>query len=141
MLRSGAGKGGGGSRGEIKKKKENKILKKKMWSLDRRPWNPSIHRKWHSTFHLEMGALRPPVVTFAERAGSQWGLRLFPGLSPFWSFSTEVSLLSTMVASLGCRLQSGGALPESCDEVMVFFTLFFLFSNVLVIVYRHGYLH
>jgi hypothetical protein len=36
----------------------------KKWSLDRRPQNPSIHRRWYPTFHLEMGALRPPVVTF-----------------------------------------------------------------------------
>jgi hypothetical protein len=25
----------------------------KKWSLDRRPWDPSIHRRWHLTFHLE----------------------------------------------------------------------------------------
>jgi hypothetical protein len=28
--------------------------------------DPSIHRKWHPIFHPEIGALRPPVVTFAE---------------------------------------------------------------------------
>jgi hypothetical protein len=56
----------------------------KKWILDRRPWNPSFHRRWYPTFHLEMGALRFPVVTFAERARSQWGLGLSPGLSPFW---------------------------------------------------------
>jgi hypothetical protein len=43
------------------------------WSLDRRPRNPSIHERWHPTFHLETGALRPLMVTFAERARSQWG--------------------------------------------------------------------
>jgi hypothetical protein len=85
-----------------------------------------------------MGAIRPPVVTFAERARSQWGPGLSPGLSPFWAFSVEVPLLSTMVASSRYRPQLGGALPESCDEVMVPFILFFLFSDVLVIVYRHG---
>jgi hypothetical protein len=42
----------------------------KKWSLDRKPQNPSIPRRWHPAFLLEMGALRPPVVTFAERAGS-----------------------------------------------------------------------
>jgi hypothetical protein len=89
-------------------------------------------------FHLETGTLRPPVVTFAERAGSWWGLGLSPGLSPFWAFSVEEPLLSTMVASSGCRPQLGGALPESCNEVMVSFILLSLFSNVPVIVYRHG---
>jgi hypothetical protein len=87
----------------------------KEWSLDRRSWNPSIHRRWHPAFHLEMGALRTPVVTFAERARSQWGLGLSPWLSPFWAFPAEVPLLSTMVASLGRRPQLGGALPESCN--------------------------
>jgi hypothetical protein len=43
----------------------------KKWSLDRRTWDPSIHRRWHHAFHLETGTLRPPVVTFAERARSQ----------------------------------------------------------------------
>jgi hypothetical protein len=28
--------------------------------------DPSIHRRWHLAFHLEVGALRPPVVTLAE---------------------------------------------------------------------------
>jgi hypothetical protein len=45
-------------------------------------WDLSIHRRWHLTFHLEMGALRPPVVTFAERAGSWLGAGLTPRLSP-----------------------------------------------------------
>jgi hypothetical protein len=55
------------------------------------------------TFHLEMGALRPPVVTFAERAGFQLGVGLSPGLPPFWAFSVEVPFLPTMAANLGCR--------------------------------------
>jgi hypothetical protein len=37
----------------------------KKWSMDGGR-DPSIHRRWHLAFHLEMGALRPPVVTFAE---------------------------------------------------------------------------
>jgi hypothetical protein len=37
----------------------------KKWSVDRGQ-DPSIHRRWHFTFHLEVGALRPPVVTLAE---------------------------------------------------------------------------
>jgi hypothetical protein len=53
----------------------------KRWNVDRR-LVPSIHRRWHIVFHLEMGSLRPPVVTFAERAGSQLGAGLSPGLSP-----------------------------------------------------------
>jgi hypothetical protein len=44
----------------------------KKWSVDR-GWDPSIHRRWHFTFHLETGALRPPVVTFVERVGSWLG--------------------------------------------------------------------
>jgi hypothetical protein len=53
----------------------------KKWSMNRRlgPINP---RRWHLAFHLEMGALRPPVVTFAERAGSWLGVGLTPVLSP-----------------------------------------------------------
>jgi hypothetical protein len=85
-----------------------------------------------------MGSLKPPVVTFAKMARSQWGPGLSLRLLPFWAFPVEVPLLSTMVASSGCGPQSGGALPEICNEVMVFSILFFLFSNVLVIVYRHG---
>jgi hypothetical protein len=38
--------------------------------------DPLIHRRWHLAFHLEIGALRHPVVTFPERAG------LSPGLFP-----------------------------------------------------------
>jgi hypothetical protein len=71
----------------------------KNWSTDRRPWDSSIHRRWHPTFHLEMGALRSPVVTFAEREGSWWGPGLSPGLSPFRAFSVEVPLLSTMMGN------------------------------------------
>jgi hypothetical protein len=78
------------------------------------------------------------VVTFAERAGSWWSPGLSPRLSPFWVFSAEIPLLSTKVASLGYRPQSGGTLPESCDEVMVSFILLSLFRNVLVIVYILG---
>jgi hypothetical protein len=87
----------------------------KKWNLDRRARDPSIHRRWHPTFHLEMGALRPPVVTFAEVASSQWGLGLYPGLSPFGAFLVEVPLLSTIVASLGYRPPLGGVLPEGCN--------------------------
>jgi hypothetical protein len=43
-----------------------------------------------------------------------------------------------MVASSGCRPQSGGALSESSNEVMMSLTFFSLVSNVLVIVYRHS---
>jgi hypothetical protein len=70
----------------------------KKWSLDRRSWDLSIHRRWCPTFHPEMGAFRPPVVTFANRERSQWGMGP-PGLSPFWAFPAEVPLLSTMIAS------------------------------------------
>jgi hypothetical protein len=87
----------------------------KKWSLDKRPQNPSIHRGWHLTYHLEMEVLRPPVVTFAEGARSWWGLGLSPRLSPFWAFPAEVPILFTMVASSGYRPPSGGALSESCD--------------------------
>jgi hypothetical protein len=45
----------------------------KKWSLERRACDTSIHRRWHPPFHLEMGALRPPVVTFSEKAGFLWG--------------------------------------------------------------------
>jgi hypothetical protein len=45
----------------------------KKWSLDRRPQDPSIHRRWHPAFCLEIGALRPLWVIFAEEAKSQWG--------------------------------------------------------------------
>jgi hypothetical protein len=110
----------------------------KKWHLDRRSQDPSIHRRWHPTFHLEMGALRPPVVTFAERVGSLWRLGLSPRLFPFWAFFAEVPLLFTMVVSSGHRPQSGWAPSESCGEVIVSFTLFFLFNNVPVTVYRHG---
>jgi hypothetical protein len=51
-----------------------------LWTGDR---DPSIHRRRHLAFHLEMEALRLLVVTFAERAGSQLGVRLSLGLSPF----------------------------------------------------------
>jgi hypothetical protein len=53
----------------------------KKWSMDRGQ-DPSICRRWHLTFHLEAGALRPPVVTFAEREGSWLGAGLTPRLSP-----------------------------------------------------------
>jgi hypothetical protein len=56
----------------------------KNWSVDRGR-DPSIHKRWHLTFHLEAGALRPPVVTFAERIGSQLGVGLSPKLSPLSS--------------------------------------------------------
>jgi hypothetical protein len=65
----------------------------KKWSLNRMLWDPSIHRRWHPAFHLEMGALRP-----SERAKSWWRSWLSPRLSPFWAFAAEVPLLSTMVA-------------------------------------------
>jgi hypothetical protein len=101
-------------------------------------WDPSIHRRWHLTFHLKMGALRPPVVTFAERAGSWLGVGLSPKMSPFWAFSAEVLLLSTSVASSGCRPQSGGALSESSNEVMMSLILFCPVSKVPDIqTYRH----
>jgi hypothetical protein len=96
------------------------------------PW------RWHPIFHLEMGALRPPVVTFAERAGSLLGEGLSPSLSPFWAFSAEVPFLSTMVESSGCRPQLGGALSESSNEVMVSLIFFPPVDKVPVIVYRHG---
>jgi hypothetical protein len=85
------------------------------WSLDQRPLGPLIHRRWLPAFHLEMGALRPPVVIFAERAGSQWRPGLSPGLSPFWAFSAEVPLL----VHNGGRHAPPNSSPESCDEVMV----------------------
>jgi hypothetical protein len=74
----------------------------------------------------------------AERTGSWWGPGLSPGLSPFGAFFEEVLLRSTKVVSLGYRPQLGGALPESCNQVMVSFIFFTLFSNVLITVYRHG---
>jgi hypothetical protein len=55
----------------------------KKWRLDRRPQDPSIHRRRHSAFRLETRALGPPVVTFEEGARSWWGLRVYPWLSPF----------------------------------------------------------
>jgi hypothetical protein len=100
----------------------------KKWSLDSRPWDPSIHRRWHPAFHLEMGALRPPVVTLAERAGLWRVVGLSPGLFPFLAFSAEVSLLSIMAANSRCRLQLGGALFESYNEVIVLLS----FSLLLV---------
>jgi hypothetical protein len=106
--------------------------------MDRRPQDPSIHRRWHPTFHLEMRALRPSVVTFAERAGSQLGTGLSPKLTPFRAFSVEVPLLSTMVASSGCRPQLGEALSEGSNEVMMSLTFFSSVSKFPVIVYRHG---
>jgi hypothetical protein len=98
----------------------------KNWSLDRRPWDPSTHRRWLSIFHLEMGALRPPVVTFAERTRSQWGLGLSPRLSPLWGFPEEVPHLSTMVASSGHRPLWGGhslraAMRSCCPLSFSFF--------------------
>jgi hypothetical protein len=85
-----------------------------------------------------MGALRPPVVTFAERVGSQLGAGLTLGPSPFWAFSAEVPLLSTMVVSSGCRPQSGGVLSESSNEVMMSLIFFSPVGKVPVIVYKHG---
>jgi hypothetical protein len=110
----------------------------KKWSLDRGLQDISIHRRWHSAFHLEMGALRPPVVNFVERAGSRWGQGLSPRLSPFWAFPAEVPQYTMVGGTSGCRSLLGGALPEGCDEVMVSFILFSLFSGIPVIVYRHG---
>jgi hypothetical protein len=97
-------------------------------------WDPSINRRWHLTFHLETGALRPPVVTFVERAGSWLGTGLSPELFPFWALSAEVPLLSTIVASSGCRSQSGGAFSESSNEVMISLNFF---SPVRSWTYRH----
>jgi hypothetical protein len=77
---------------------------------------------------MEMGALRPPVVTLAEREGSWRVVGLSPGLSPFLTFSAEVSLLSTVAASLRFRLQLSGALFESYNEVIVLLS----FSLLLV---------
>jgi hypothetical protein len=71
----------------------------KKQSLDRESQNSPIHRQWHPTFHLGTGTLKPPVVTFAEKARSRWGPGLSPGLSPFWAFPVEVPLLSTMAAN------------------------------------------
>jgi hypothetical protein len=63
---------------------------------------------------------------------------LSPRLSPFWAFSVEVPLLSTMVASSDCKPQLDRTLPECFIEVTVFLVFFPPFSNVLVLVYRHG---
>jgi hypothetical protein len=38
----------------------------------------------------------------------------------------------------GSKLGDGGAIPESCDEVIVSFILFSLFSEVPAVIYRHG---
>jgi hypothetical protein len=54
----------------------------KEWSLDRRPQNPSIQRRWHPTFHLEMGTLKPPVVALTYGPWSWRELRLSPGMPP-----------------------------------------------------------
>jgi hypothetical protein len=99
----------------------------KKWSLDRRPQDPTIHRRWHPPFHLETGDLDLQWLPLQRGQGPSWGLGLSSWLSPFWAFSAEVPFLSTMVASLGCRPQSGGALPKSCNEVMVSFLSFSLF--------------
>jgi hypothetical protein len=96
--------------------------------------DPSIHRRWHLAFHLETGALTPPVNTFGERAGSQLGAGLTPRLSPLLSILWRGALLSTMVASSGCRPQLGGG----SNEVMVSLIFFSPVSNVLIIVYRHS---
>jgi hypothetical protein len=99
-------------------------------------WDTSIHRRLHLASHLEIGALRPPVVTFAERAGSQLGVELTPGLSPLSILCRSVP--SVQVASSGCRPQLGQALSESSNEVMMSLIFFSPVSNVPVIVYRHG---
>jgi hypothetical protein len=72
--------------------------------------DPSIHRRWHLSFHLEVGALRPPVVTFAKRAGSQLGEGLIPMLFPLKHSMQKFP--STMVANSRCRPQSGGGSNE-----------------------------
>jgi hypothetical protein len=78
------------------------------------------------------------VVTFAERAGSWLGAGLSPGLSPFWAFSVEGPLLSTIVESSGCRPQLGEVLSESSNEVMMSLIFFSPVSKVTVIIYRYG---
>jgi hypothetical protein len=95
----------------------------KKWSLDRRPQDLSIHKRWHLTFCLETGELRPPVVTFAAGTGSQWGARDVPLLGIPCGSAPPVH----MVANSGCRALLGGALPESCDQVMILFLSFSLF--------------
>jgi hypothetical protein len=98
--------------------------------------DPSIHRRKHPTFHLGRGQLDCGYL--AEKAGSRFGAELSPGLSPFWTFSAEVPLLSTMVTSSGCRPQSGGALSENSNEVMMALTFFSPVREDLVIVQRQG---
>jgi hypothetical protein len=64
----------------------------RLLNIDAKKWSveggqdPPIHRRWHLAFHLEMGALRPPVATLAEKAGSWLGVGLSPGLSPLSIF-------------------------------------------------------
>jgi hypothetical protein len=53
----------------------------KEWSLDRRPWDPLIQGRWHPTFCLEAGALRPPMVALTYGIWSQRGLAA-PGCRP-----------------------------------------------------------
>jgi hypothetical protein len=98
------------------------------WSLDRRPRNPSIQRRWHPAFHPETGALRPLMIALTYGAWSQRGLGLSPRLPPSLTLSVEVSFPSTLVACPGSGSLLGGELPEHNDEVLVFFILISLFS-------------
>jgi hypothetical protein len=78
-------------------------------------WDPSIHRRWLLAFHLEMEALRPPVVIFAERAGSWLGAGLSPGLSP-------LSILCRIVPPVHygrCKPQSGGGSNEVLSLILL----------------------
>jgi hypothetical protein len=69
------------------------------------------------------------------------GARAVSWAVPFWEFPAGVPLLSTMVANLGCRaLWVGHSLTAVIRSWWVFLFLSFslFFSEVLVIVYRHG---
>jgi hypothetical protein len=93
----------------------------KEWSLDRRPWDPSIQGRLHPAFCLEMGALTPSMVALMYGAWSWRGPGLSPGLPSFLTLSMEVSFLFSLVACPGNGALLCGELPEHSNKVLVFF--------------------
>jgi hypothetical protein len=94
-------------------------FKIKEWSLDKKPWDASIQGRWHPAFHLDMGALRPPICSMVSEGARDvsWVVPLFdtlcgsvPPVCMYWEWSP-----------------SSGELPEHRDKVMIFFLSLSLF--------------
>jgi hypothetical protein len=97
-------------------------------SLDRRPRDPSMQGRWHPSFHLEMEALRPPVVALTYGFWSRRGPGLSPRLPTSLTLSMEVSFLSALVACPESGAPSDGDSLSTVIRYWWFFILISLFS-------------